>query len=217
MKRLLLTLVLLTVIISSGLPQVVNQVSISPANPTVNDTLTVICDLTYYGNCTFGLVYEQSWLAGSTINILPTYCGYGDSSVCNSVDTFKAGPFANGNYNLHIEFHQGSVCPVSGFDAIISTFDTVLTVSGITSMNESLPADFKILIFPDAAQRIYFVQSDQFIASIEITNAAGELVHASKPDARETQLNLSTQPAGIYFYRIHSGKESIVSGKLIIQ
>ena len=133
MKNLYLTLIAVIGLSTTTISQVVNQIIISPSNPTVNDTICVISDFSYYGGCPFGLTYSNTGLADSIIYINPTYCGYGTTTLCNSIDTFKIGPFPIGNYTISIDYHQGSVCPISNFDAVIANFDTLLTVSGPTS------------------------------------------------------------------------------------
>ncbi|MBL0341861.1 MAG: hypothetical protein IPP71_13540 [Bacteroidetes bacterium] len=109
-KQFWICLLLLTTAFQSK-SQVINQLTITPSNPTATDTITVIWDLTYTGNCAFGMVSVYSFVNDSTITIAPTYCGYNDTTVCNTVDTFRIGPFATGNYTIHMEIHQGSVCP----------------------------------------------------------------------------------------------------------
>lgn len=105
--------------------QVLNHITISPANPTSTDSIKIITDFSYFGNCSFGMVYSYSSINDSVIYIAPTYCGYGDSTLCTSIDTLTLGPFQEGNYALIIDFHQGSVCPISDFDAQLVQFDTI--------------------------------------------------------------------------------------------
>ena len=102
----------------------VGQVTVTPANPTPADTILVITNFTYSGNCTYGMVGSYTSTTGNTVYVMPTYCGYGShTTTCNETDTIKINPLSLGNYTFHIEFHQGSVCPFSGFDI---TLDTVI-------------------------------------------------------------------------------------------
>src|SRR5687767_8286719 len=99
--------------------QTVNLIYTIPYVPSPGDSIKIVSDFSYYGNCSYGMVSLYSYLQDSTIIVIPTYCGYGDSTWCNSIDTFTVGPYPEGSYSLHIEYHQGSICPISGFDATI--------------------------------------------------------------------------------------------------
>ena len=88
--------------------QGVNNITIQPSNPTATDTVFVISDFSYYGNCAVGLVNEDIIQSGTVINIYPEYCGFGGSTLCNSVDTFSLGVLPIGNYIVNIEVKSES-------------------------------------------------------------------------------------------------------------
>jgi hypothetical protein len=131
--------------------QVVNQVQIIPSNPSAADSIYAVTDFSYYGNCSFGLVYNYVWVTDSTIHAMPTYCGYGDSTLCNSIDTLSLGVYPSGNYIVSIEFHQGSICPASGFDATLAYFDTVLTVGPAAGINGNHAVFSDLRVYPNPA------------------------------------------------------------------
>lgn len=199
MKNLFLFTVLFTVLSQGISAQGVNQVTIYPVNPSANDTIYVISDFTYHGNCSFGLVYSYSYLAGSVIYILPTYCGYGDTTLCNSIDTFKTGPFPAGNYTVSIEYHQGSICPASGFDATIALFDTSVVIGAPTGLTDEMDDTSLIKIYPNPSSGIIYINkrfNSEDNSSLMIKNMLGETVLILNHIPGE--LNIEHLPKGVY-------------------
>ncbi len=203
--------------------QSVNQIDILPANPTATDTILIISDLTYTGNCAFGLVYTYMDTTGSDIRIFPTYCGYWDTTICNSIDTFKIGPFPNGNYTLQIEYHQGSVCPISNFDATIYQLDTSFVVGGTTNvLQDANKAPFPIKIHPNPAGPYLLITHKNFneqACFISITNLWGQLIF--KSDMPQHQLRVDTTDwhyKGVCLVSVFDKKGNrIGSQKIIVQ
>jgi hypothetical protein len=159
MKDILIAATFISLFHTTGVGQTLNQISILPANPTSADSICIITDFTYYGSCTYGMVGVYASQSDTSLHIAPTYCGYGSDTLCNSIDTFKIGPFASGNYTMHIEFHQGSICPFSGFDALIYTYDTAITIGttyvSLTPSHEESLFD----IFPNPAHNGFSVST----------------------------------------------------------
>jgi len=210
MKNLLLTLVAVIAFDNILMAQVVNKLTISPSNPTANDTIIVISDLSYFGNCQFGLVFKQDWLAGTTINIIPTYCGYGYTTLCNSIDTFKVGPFPNGNYSISIEYHQGGICPASDFDEIIAQVDTFVYVSGTTNIANLQHKELNSLItaYPNPSDGLLTIKFGSSIQKdqLNIYNSIGVLVREF--EVKESiQINISELPIGLYFIRLKNNQQ----------
>lgn len=215
-------LILLAILLKGTLvAQTVNQISIFPSNPTENDTILIISDLSYQGNCAFGLVYSYTYFTGSTILISPTYCGYWDTTLCNSIDTFKIGPFPNGDYTIRMEYHQGSICPISNFDATIYQTDTSLTVSGTTSVLPDLNAAIPVKIYLNPANNYLIVSSDHFTkgraGQLKITNLFGQQVFQNS--IHQNQLTINTadwKRKGIYFVFVSDEAGKMVSVQKIV-
>ena len=200
MKNLYLTLISVTVLATTTLSQVVNQITISPSNPTANDTISVISNLSYYGNCSFGLVHYYTYFVNPVIEIIPTYCGYGDTTLCNSIDTFKTGPFPAGNYTISIEYHQGSICPISGFDAIIAQFDTSIIVVTTTGLPAPAVTNTSLIsIYPNPSSHSIYINKN-FISGtrsgFKIINVLGETVTSMSSIPNE--INIEALATGVY-------------------
>lgn len=199
--------------------QVINQISFSPANPTDTDTIFIYSDFSYNGNCSFGLVSLYDYIVGNTIYVVPTYCGYGDSTVCNSLDTLKMGPYPAGNYFFTVQYHQGSVCPLSGFDATIGQYDTSLVISLSTGINNPTIADASFLIYPNPATSSFLVKN---LSSEELTfqmaDPLGRMLVGMQ--VRKTSdgyvIERSGAAAGIYSLLITNERGELMAGKKII-
>lgn len=216
MKNLFLTVISVIALSTTTVSQVVNQIIISPPNPSANDTISVISNLSYYGNCSFGLVHSYTYLAGSIVQITPTYCGYFDTTLCNVVDTFKIGPFPAGNYTINIEYHQGSVCPVSGFDAIIAQIDTLLIVSGTSEISD-LNSNSHINVYPNPSNGIFMLTNENASdIKIEIFDMMGKSVYAFNNFRGMKEIDISELPNGIYIMNLVSDYFLLSTKKIFI-
>jgi len=90
-------------------------------------------------------------------------------------------------------------------------------------VNEVEEESEKVKVFPNPSNGIFQIQANgrQLMATsqIEVYNSVGQKVYSNSQITASSnfQIDLSGQPAGIYFYRILSGEEGIISqGKLII-
>jgi hypothetical protein len=222
MKKMILFLLMVFGLIDTSNCQVVNQIKISPSNPKANDTILIISDFSFYGNCSYGLVDYYVDFAGSVINIFPIYCGYGDSTICNSIDTIKIGPFQIGNYDIHIEFHQGSICPISNFDALISQFDTSIVVNDFSSISNILGFEDSFKIFPNPTANSFVIDCKNLNLAnnyhLKITNLMGGIVFRCFVNQTNNLVQFSDLESGIYFISIKN-QEGVLMGirKLVIQ
>lgn len=160
--------------------QVVNDITIQPSNPTTNDSIFVISDFSFHGNCAVGLVNSQINQSGSVINIYPEYCGFGDSTLCNAVDTFSLGILPTGNYTVNLEYHQGTVCAGS-FDTIIANFDTTFQI-GLLSIGPIISKDMEVSVFPNPTSSYVELKSKESIKGIKLFDMTGKESRVSMKD-----------------------------------
>jgi hypothetical protein len=201
MKRssgLLILLFWLTTASSQG----INEIRIVPEEPTSNDTILVISDFSYYGNCDYGLVFNYTYTVGDTIYMLPTFCGYWDSTFCNNIDTFKIEPLTAGTYRLNIEYHQGSICPISDFDATIASYDTLISVSG-TNASKTPIADL-IRVYPNPASDVLHISLPPTIshADVFLLNSLGQALGQWSDVSNTLQIKVAGF-SGFYALYIH--------------
>ena len=184
-------------------------------------SISIVSDFSYVGECSYGMVYSYHDLINDTLLlIMPTYCGYWLTTPCNSIDTFKIGTLPVGNYALRIEYHQGSVCPISGFDATIDTFDMVLTVTQSTDV--PLPVNTKSIfsIYPNPADNqiiIDLLNAEPLTGyQLNITNLNGQTVFQSPINQQQFHVDTSTWRTGMYVVSIIDLQGNAVEKRKIV-
>ena len=191
----------------SGFSQTVNQVSMYPLNPSVNDSVFMIVDFSYSGNCSFGMAYHYVNLAADTLFVMPVYCGYGNPTPCAEVDTIPLGIFAAGTYAVRVEFHQGSVCPISGFDATLAQFDTSLTITLATTIQSVNSKISPVKIYPTPANHVLMVElvNPNPAIQYQLKNLSGQLIKSGTFAAAVNRIDLAALQlkSGIYLLETH--------------
>jgi hypothetical protein len=61
------------------------------------------------------------------------------------------------------------------------------------------------------------VKSSSIISSIEIINVLGGKIYSSNGNSMTSEIDLSNEPKGVYFYRIVTANKNISTGKLILE
>jgi len=86
-------------------------------------------------------------------------------------------------------------------------------------VNELPGSNNEIRIYPNPSSGVFTIKSSSSqSSSVEIYNMLGEGIYTRRINSESTQIDLNSQPSGIYLYRITSEKgEPITSGKLVIQ
>jgi hypothetical protein len=105
-------------------------------------------------------------------------------------------------------------------DGLIFKLDT--NNNAETSINEISLTKGSVNVYPNPGIGIYTIQSpvESGQLSIEIYNMLGEEVYLSQYPMQNTpyQIDLRSQPSGVYLYRIIENSEELIGeGKLIIQ
>ncbi len=168
------------------------------------------------------MVYSYQDLTDTLLHIIPTYCGYWLTTPCNSIDTFTLAPLPVGEYALRIEYHQGSVCPISGFDATIAVFDTLVTVSETSSITDTGFLDAMINLYPNPSKEevIVDIQNIETLYGyqLKIVNATGQTVFQQVIHQKKFSADLSTWGKGLYMVTvIDLSGQTVNKRKLVIQ
>ena len=96
--------------------------------------------------------------------------------------------------------------------SVIWSFTTEL-VTGITYQLET--ENFSV--YPNPSNGKFIINSNGNINSIEIYNICGEKIFQSEFRNQKSEIDLSAQPAGIYFYQITNKQQIIGDGKIILK
>jgi len=86
---------------------------------------------------------------------------------------------------------------------------------GVVGINETLASN-GFEIYPNPSRGIFMIESSQKISSIEVLNVTGELVFSVSGNHIRETINLSSQPAGMYFFKLRT-EQDIATKKVIIQ
>lgn len=73
-----------------------------------------------------------------------------------------------------------------------------------------------IFASPNPTGGIFIIKSDRLISKIEISSLLGQLVYSGQIFTKTAEIDISTEPGGIYFYKIFSDNQVISSGKIML-
>ena len=87
----------------------------------------------------------------------------------------------------------------------------------VLSVNEQNASE-KISFYPNPSEGKFQVSSFKFqVSSLEINNVMGEKVFYSTQQLNNSTIDLSSQPKGMYFFKLKNENETLSTGKLIIE
>jgi hypothetical protein len=86
-----------------------------------------------------------------------------------------------------------------------------------TGIREEQTIQFQLSPNPSANGLFYLQTTENSITRFEVYTLLGEKIYAAKTSQNNLEIDLSSQPKGIYFYRVTSENKLIGSGKLVIQ
>jgi alpha-tubulin suppressor-like RCC1 family protein len=93
----------------------------------------------------------------------------------------------------------------------VNALCTVAT--GVNEETESL----KVSVYPNPSNGIFQIEGDQLQhMNCEIYNMLGERIYTKQVDADKTEINISNEPKGIYFYQLKSKTNVLKTGKIIV-
>lgn len=199
--------------------QSVSQLTVTPNNPGPNNVIYITSTLTYSGNCAYGVVYTNTAVTGNTVLVMPTYCGYGSTTTCISTDTFSLGPLPQGNYVLQVDYHQGSICPISNFDATIAQASASIQVSISTGIATATDRSGELRLYPNPAKEqvtLQFPLTTKDKSLVRITDLMGHRLLCRPFTSGGEVLELSDLPSGIYLVEIESEGLTLAKQKLAI-
>ncbi len=189
-----------------------NDFEILPANPTSNDTLYLISDVTT-PNLGWYLGHE---LMSNDTAIVVEACFYWTPATAlqDFRDTINLGVKEPGIYNLQYIAYQSdssSVCyPIGGNS---HAFDFEVTV-----IDPIFPAyeSFDINYYPNPVVDKVDIVSHQMIDRIELFDSQGKLVLSEyKVDKLQHTIDLTNMPSGMYFLRLRNKNNEKRIEKLI--
>jgi len=97
-----------------------------------------------------------------------------------------------------------------------ATQQFVITVSGVISGFEDIPANENVKVYPSPARDFVYVETgDGFVnGKVQIMSISGVVIKDVTIDERTEKIDLSDMSHGVYFYKI-TGSDGEVTGKII--
>ena len=184
----------------NSMAQTIQQLTIYPSNPTVNDTIFLLADL-QFNSTSCGLDYKSFSLNGNAIAANAQHCVGIAQAICNITDTFIIGKISSGKYHFGLQLtHGGAPAPCTpGF--AVSDYDTLsFVVRAVTEIKKNKLQAFKIFPNPVDDKLTFSSVAKQFIQEIKIFSISGELVITE--NLVWDKLDVSNLPAGVYFISI---------------
>jgi len=170
-------------------------------------------------------------LSGSTLYGMTNYGGTSSLCLIFSIDTDRTGFKDLFDFNTSKGAYPAGSLTLSGNTFYGTTsyggshFDGVVfklqDTSIVTSSNKLTPTPASINVYPNPSGGTFTFQTSVVRGqlSVEVYNVLGEKVYSqSTIDKAQWTVNLTSQPDGVYFYRIISNTGSLIqSGKLLIE
>jgi len=135
---------------------------------------------------------------------------------------FVVGHGVNGSDVYYMNPWVGEGLHITSYDWLVNdgnhtwNMTNILTTSPVTSIKDLISHPINIRIFPNPADGKITIESDFNMVSVEISNINGEKIFESKIQNQKSEIDLSSQPKGIYFAKISDGEKTFVE-KIVIQ
>lgn len=207
MKQLTFTaLFLFSFFIASA--QWINNISISPANPTVNDNVVFIAEVSFpYGSC--DLKTLNTSVNGSSISLSALHCVGMLTYICDDTDSFALGQLPAGTYTVYFQLDMGSApdpcTPGINPGPNDSLVFTVTTTTGITS-----PVQESFSVFPNPGKEGFTINFSGNASALVVRDASGRLVYSSDEVKPGMYFGMSDLKAGMYMIELVN-KDQVVA------
>ncbi len=207
MKKNLFT-ILLTAIVWFGInssvqAQTIVGVTMSPQNPTTNDSIT------FFANCLFSSGNCDPYQMGGSVNgndymAYALHCLGVLSFICNYTDTFKIAPTAAGNHRFifHLDEGHGPSCNPGIVSGPTDTLNfTVTSAIGIREFENA--TSFTISPNPTNGNCIVAIENyfQKETPIIQLLDLSGQLLKNILVTNNKTEINLDVT-SGIYLCRL---------------
>jgi hypothetical protein len=208
MKQILTLLLLMTIAGFSASAQWINGLTVSPANPTTGDNISIIANLDFpSGGCADKSM--STTMTGNNIALSALHCVGMAAYICNSVDTFQLGLLPAGTYTATLQVNMGagpSPCtPGINPGPVDSVVFVVTTGTGLDVI-----AKDGFRLFPNPGQKGFTIQfSGNTMPLVRVVDFQGRIVREYLSVATDNFIDLSEVKSGAYIVEIYE------SGKLI--
>jgi len=211
--NLLTTLVLLLISSATVNAQYILSITVSPANPTTNDTINIYAEVAYpSASCND---HTQSYfINGNTILANTLHCVGPMTVICNDTDTFSIPPLQAGTYSFILQVDAGFGNSPCTPGIVTGPSDTITFVVDLASSIEDSPSVIETNIYPNPAHDHIEISFAGAEALVEISSITGQLIQSeiqkNNRNIRQ-KYDVSKLSAGTYFITIKTDQEIIVN------
>ncbi|MBX7052417.1 MAG: T9SS type A sorting domain-containing protein [Flavobacteriales bacterium] len=114
-----------------------------------------------------------------------------------------------GTYAVLITEQNNPLCATWGYY-------TVWGPNGPSSVQDETTTPAGLIVYPNPSSGQITFRADSDIREIQINNSFGQLISLTKHNYGTVNLDLSSQPSGIYFYTLKNEQGQILTGRLMI-
>ncbi len=214
MKKIILFIALMFLLISNGTVQAqyILSLTISPTNPTTNDTITIYAECAFpSGNCDEHT--QGEFINGNIISAFSLHCLGPLTVICQDTDTFTFPPLPAGNYSFIFQLDAGfgSVpCTPGIVPGPSDTLDFVVDVAnGIE--NPGQINDLEISPNPVSEELVFHYGGN--LEQIGVTDISGKQIIVQKVFSSNENTfiyDVSNLSKGVYLISITNEKSHII-------
>lgn len=202
--KLLCVMSLLLISSLSVNAQYILSLSVSPANPTTNDTITIYAECAY-PSASCDEHTQIHYINGTTILASTIHCVGPMTVICYDTDTFSIGSLPAGTYNFILQVDAGFGPSPCTPGIVAGPSDTLTFVVDLAIGIEDSPSDDLSIIYPNPAKDFIEISFTESEALIEISSITGQLIQSSvqKNNGNGGQkYDVSELASGTYFISI---------------
>ena len=198
--KLFLLLFLIFILPLSSSAQWIQSLSVLPATPSSNDTLTILAECSFFaGGCSDHT--KSYFISGNEIYAQALHCVGMLTVICNYTDTFTLPPLPPGNYTFYFQVDAGQGPSPCTPGIVAGNNDSLkFVVSPFTGIREFITQD-EVYAFPNPTNDKFQVKGleiKQFPINVELFSVEGKLIQKMLIQNPEEFLDISKLPAGIY-------------------
>lgn len=199
-------LVLLVFTITTSQAQWIQSLTISPQNPTSNDTIRV------YADCMFPSAscnqHTQGFqVNGNVIDAYALHCLGVLTMICSDIDTFLIPPQPAGNYTFVFNLSMGQLPSPCTPGVVPDQIDSIsFVVSPLTGTGEYISSD-EIVISPNPTADYFSVSSTSagiFPAELKIISVDGKAAGSYYVEKNNFTTDIKHLPSGYYLVQLNS-------------
>lgn len=197
-----------------GLPPTLHSVFISPDSISRGQTISISLEVedldSGLDSIYADIINPFGEQLHSISNHIDDWKSWGDhrySYDLSVADTFELGTWQLSA--LSVTDSAGNKLCLSNTDSVLATFTVFLPLG-----KEEIPS-FQSTLFPNPGSGVFHFSGKERIKSVEVFDQLGRMVQKSN-DLKANTLDLSGEPEGIYYIRLHNSHHQIHFMKVII-